>query len=246
MADDTNIFAPPVDKEVTINTDDISVDTLVGDGRKYATPDDLAKAYANADAHIAHLKAKLAEQEMREKVLKDLEDAKTKQQAPTITEPREPNPPVAPERKDDLSNVDIGELIRKELSEDRKKTSFAENVDLSARKLAEKLGSTAEAQKFVEKKAQELKVDVQWLMDVAGRSPDAFLRTVGINDISVSSVTAGQQGDVNTQAFNRQANRRNFKYYEEVRKTDPKLYYSTEFRKQLFTDARDQGPNFYL
>lgn len=248
METENDIFnSKPNDEGTEFNVDNINVETLVGEGRKYGTPDELAKGYAHADAHIAKLKAELAEIKMREKILQDLEEAKNKNKQEDLgnTQERQEHQPAPEERKDKFSEVDIGELVRKELEDRDKKTSYSDNVNSSASKLAEKLGSVSEAQRFVETKAKELKVDVKWLMDVAGRSPDAFFRTVGINDISVNSPNANQQSDLNSLALTNQRNRRNFKYYEEIRKTDPKAYYSTELRKQLFEDARAQGSAFY-
>ena len=43
------------------DTAEPTVDQLVGEGKKYATVDDLAKAYANADMFIGQLKTDVVE-----------------------------------------------------------------------------------------------------------------------------------------------------------------------------------------
>lgn len=224
----------------------ITFEALVGEEQKYKTPDDLAKAYGHADAHISKLEREMAEMRAENKVLKDLAETPKKKQEDDNLRSQEPDPaddPSANRNKVVDENVDLNSLIREELDKADKERSFSGNVNAVAEKLEKFYGSASAAQRAVAEKAKELNVGVDWLMDIAGKSPSAFYNTVGIDQRSFSTPSAG--GDVNTQSFGRDANRKNFAYYENIRKTDPKLYYSAGLRKEMFAQAQAQGERFY-
>lgn len=240
----SNIFSNQENNDdQTIDTSSITLETLVGDTQKYKTPDDLAKAYVHADSFIEQAKARLAELEAENKVLKDLKEKKVEpqQKAPDPVENNDHLAQRQPEPK--VEDKDLSTLVREELNRTKEEERFAENVNSVSEKLASYYGGAKEAQKAVAEKAKELKVSTEWLMDVAGRSPAAFYGTIGIDSRSIN--TPASQGDVNTAAFGQDRNRRNFRYFEEIRKNDPKTYYSAQMRKEMFEEARKQGDKFY-
>jgi hypothetical protein len=232
----------------TPSFDNLTVDALVGENQKYKTPDDLAKAYANADHRLAQLAKEQAEKDAELKVLREmLEQPHRKAKEPEDNQrSREPDP-----ADDDLENrnpvvkddKDFATQVREELERATKEKSFADNVNAVSEKLSNFYGGTAKAQEAIQRKAKELQVSPEWLMDVAGRSPAAFYSTVGIDQRSISTPTS--ESDVNTSAFGRDTNKKNFSYYENIRKTDPKLYYSKELQKEMFSTAREAGAKFY-
>lgn len=240
----TNIFSDQENEPNAPDVSNITLETLVGDDQKYKTADELAKAYVHADAHIENTKAKLAQLEAENKVLKELDESRRNKVEPPKAPDgqRQDDPPVVrqPDPKDDK---DLSTLIREELDRSKEQDKFASNVNAVSEKLSVYYGGPKEAQKAVAAKAQELKVSTEWLMDVAGRSPAAFYGTLGIDQRSVN--TPSSTGDVNTVAFGADKNRKNFRYYEEIRKTTPKTYYSAQMRKEMFEEASKQGDKFY-
>lgn len=240
-----NIFDDTPSNEPEINVDDITLDVLVGEDRKYKSPDELAKAYAHAEAFIAAQKADKIRLEAENKVLKDLTET-----------PR--NPPVEPSKAPDGQNhddpaaepnreneekKDLSALIKEELDRAKQETSFADNVNAVSEKLASYYGDSRKAQEAIAKKAQELNVSTKWLMDIAGTTPSAFYGIVGIDAKSLS--TPVSEGDVNTAAFGRQTNKKGFRYYEEIRKNEPKRYWSSEIQREMYAQARQLGEAFY-
>ncbi len=236
---------------------EVKFEDLVGEGRKYQDPDQLAKAYGHADAYIAALKAEKIRIEAENKVLKELDESRNKRNndsgnesnrgSPNDDNSRKEDPPANnrpnEHNKNDDVNKDTSERIREELEKYEKEKTFSNNVNSVSEKLEKYYGNARDAQKAIHEKAKELSVSTDWLMDIAGRSPEAFFNTIGIDKQSVS--TPSSQGDVNTAALKSNANRRNFKYYEEIRKTNPKHYYSPQIQKELMKDAREQGAAFY-
>jgi len=236
---------------------DIKVDTLVGEDKKYKTADDLAKAYAHSDAFIAQTKAERAEDRAKIKVLEDMLNAqqnKTSMEDPGLNSPNEKNPPVdngepnLAESEENNSDLDIESRFKELYEKQKEQDSYSTNVETAANKLTEKFGSEALANKFVREKAEDLKVSVDWLMDMAGRSPVALYKTLGIEGTaSKSSPNASNLEAINGAAFRGEStsDKRNFKYYEEIRKSDLKAYYKADMQAQLMKDAREQGSAFY-
>ena len=235
-----------------IDVSEVTSETLVGEGRKYKSTDELAKAYAHADAYVAQAKAEQATKSAEIKVLKDLLEAnqnKTEEKPPEVKTPEElaeelrNKPPEVPNSK----NEDLSTRINERLDEVEREREFSGNVNKVSETLTEHFGSPAKAQDYVSSKAKELGVPTDWLMDVAGKSTTAFYNTVGFSPEAGQSNSSPNSGPtVNTAAFrNNNAGVRNNAYYEEIRKTDPKLYYSAPTQRSLMNDAREQGADFF-
>ena len=219
----------------------VTIDTLVGEGQKYKSNDELAKAYANADAYIATLKAKDAEKEAELKVLRDLAEARQKQtttpkeEQPVTQEQREPATPKA--------DVDISELVRQELSNASETKRRNDNISAAAETMNKHYGNPSKAQEAIRNKALELGVSFDWLKDAAAQSPSAFYATMGISGESRSNSTPSYQPEARPSTNS--GGVRNFKHFEEIRKSSPKLYHSAEVQKQLFAARRELGDKFY-
>jgi len=225
----------PNDDESTI-----TLATLVGDGQKYKTPDELAKAYHNADAYIARTKQEKLELEAELKVLRDLAEARNKNPSPEPAAPVTPEPrePVAPR-----ADVDISELVRQELSNADAEKRKADNINAAAEQMTKRFGSPSKANEAIRNKAQELGVSPEWLQDAAARSPTAFYATMGITPDSRSSSTPSYSAEVRLPSG--QSGQKNFRYFEDLRKSSPKTYHSADVQKQLFAARRELGDKFY-
>jgi len=225
----------PNDDESTI-----TLATLVGDGQKYKTPDELAKAYHNADAYIAKTKQEKLELEAELKVLRDLAEARNKNPEPKKEDPPAPQPREEEVRKAD---VDISELVRQELSNADAERRKADNINAAAEQMTKRFGSPSKANEAIRNKAKELGVSPEWLQDAAARSPTAFYATMGITPDSRSSSTPSYNTEVRLPSG--QSGLKNFRYFEDLRKASPKTYHSAEVQKQLFAARRELGDKFY-
>ena len=222
------------------NDTNITLEDLVGDGKKYRDPNEVAKAYVHADALIEKQKADLAEANARSKVLEDLLEARQSGKPPEVVPPVRQEPPAQEPPKVD---VDISELVRKEMtsaSEEKRKT---DNINSAAQTLNSHFGSPAKAQEAIRARASELGVGFEWLRNVASDSPAAFYASMGIAPAARSNNTPAYSPEVRLPG--RVDNVRNYTYYENVRKTNPKAYVTPEIRAQMFKDAQELGDKFY-
>lgn len=238
--------------EAPINEDDdsITLDTLVGDGRKYTDPDQLAKAYIHADTHIAELKARLVEAETANKIKDDILNAQLKNRQPRPEDERREDanlnhrdPP--PNSEQNEKSLDLAELVRKEFTKKNDEDRRVENINKAAEALNKHYGSAAKAQEAIRNRANELNVSFEWLRDVASTSPGAFLASMGVDPNARSTNTPSVNSEVNLRST---ANgTRNFRYYEDLRKSMPALkFYSRDIQDQMFRDVRDLGEKFYV
>lgn len=241
----STIFDQTPGKEDGPNLEEINTEVLVGDGRKYASTDDLAKAYVHADSFIEKQKARIAELETEVRIREELANKqKTPPEEKPGNEPGHENPPVTPpvNTPEGKSDVDIASLVRNELEKASTEKTFAQNVDSAAKVLVEVYGSEEKANLAVRQKAAELGVGVDWLMNIAGTSPSALLGTMGVSPETKSTSTPFSSSEV---VRNRGASKKNFKYFEEIRKADPKSYYSAQVRKEMFEARKELGDAFY-
>jgi hypothetical protein len=222
---------------------EVTLATLVGDDRKYKTPDELAKAYAHAEPMIERLKAQLAEKEAEAKILKDLEEARLRNVDPNNpARPQGHQEPPADPSPSKVTDADLKTLVREELQNSSEEKRRADNVNQAAEVMAKHYGSPAKAQEAIARRAQELGVSFEWLKDAAAQSPKAFLASMGVNLEARPQSTPGYSHEVN---INGQGGKRDFRYWDEMRKANPKAYYSREIQKQMFDARRELGENFY-
>jgi hypothetical protein len=237
MAND--IFSP--DPVEPIN--EITLADLVGEDKKYKDPDDVAKAYAHAEGHIRTLERDLAALRAQ----KDLEANNPNNLLNPNPDPAQPDPADQPNpaRSDPNEEKDFRSRIREEvqaLSQERRASQNAENA---AQKMIEFYGNVEKANEAIRTRAQELSVSTQWLRDAAARSPSAFYATMGIDLEATPSnrETPTPTSEVNLHRGDPKV--RNFEYFDNIRKADPKLYFSAGVQREMMKEARAQGEAFY-
>lgn len=226
---------------------DNALEQLVGEGKKYKTVEELAKAYANADNHIGELKSDL--QTTREFIASKLDELAAKREAtppaPNVETGGHPTPaPVAPPKDD---GEDLDTRIAKALEERDSTRRFQENANIVQDVLVDRLGSVEDAAKAVIAKAQELGVDPGYMKQTAANSPRAFFSLMGIDPDTkpASSSTPSSSSDVNPHRLADTAVKPNsYDYYEQLRKSNPGVYWSPKVQQSMMKDAQT-NPNFF-
>jgi hypothetical protein len=220
---------------------DLGLNDLVGEGKKYKTPDELAKAYANIERHARTLEGENAQ--VRAKL--DILEANPPKQDDNGGEPPEggDNRQPAPNNAPKPNEVDFRSQIREEVQALNQQERAAANIEAAAQEMVKHFGDSAKANEAVIRRAGELGVSVEWLRDSASRSPAAFLATMGIsNETSHSTPAPRGSGNIDSTV---NGNIRNFEYYDKLRKENPKLYFSAATQTEMMNQARTQGSDFY-
>lgn len=186
------------------NIEDITVESLVGDGKKFKTVDDLAKGKAESDRVIQAREKELAE--LRDELGKRLtaEELFSKLQKPATPQPNDRQndggSPPAREPNVQFTDEELAKRVKSVLLETNAEERKQSNIEEVAGKLVEIFGTEDKANAAVKAKAAELGVSVQFLQTTAAQSPKAFYAQLGLTDTAPRSSPL-THGDVNTSAF---------------------------------------------
>ena len=219
-------------------------DEIVGEGKKFKSPEDLARAKIEADRTIEARNEEL--QRHREEIQRQAQEIEL------LKRPREPlaqEPPrVADRPVEDEPNKDLASRIREELRQAQEEDVQAQNIRSVANRLTEVYGSPDKAREVVVAKAEELGLSVDFLQSVASRSPKAFFAQLGLAE-SASQNQNSSRSDVNTVALANTSSsapkQGSYASYEQMRKEQPKHYFSAEVQNRMFADAKRLGDAFF-
>jgi predicted kinase len=212
------------------------VAALVGEGKKYKTVDDLAKAYVNADSFIETLKAE--NRELKEKVtaartVDEVLDRLQQQQTRTTTDPSAP------------SVSDITKLVEQTVTGLETQKAKTSNLKVADQKMKEMFGEKAGEIFNSAATTPELR---KVYMDLAAADPDKFVKM--FTDKPATSVGVDAGGGVNTTVqHNGPSNRASVvgtkDFYDNVRRTNPSLYYSQDFQVSMDKTVRSNPDLYY-
>lgn len=234
---DNDVFSPdPVELDLGFND-------LVGDDKKYKDPDALAKAYANIERHARTLEAENAKARAELDTLQATNHSAPseppRQEPPKTGDNREPAPSSPPRNEDDFRSQ-----IKEEIRALNEQERGVNNIETTARKMIEVYGNESAANEAIRKRAKELDVSVDWLRDSAARSPSAFYASMGIpSNGGTDRSTPAPNNEVNFRGGS--SDRKNFEYFDRIRKDDPKLYFSAATQREMMNQAREMGADFY-
>lgn len=223
------------------------VDKFVGEGKKFKSVEELAKAYEHANNHIPELQKDL--QSTREFIADKLEElAKKREATPPGQTEGSGTPTPAPVSPPNDAGEDLDTRIAKIMEKTRVQERYQANASLVQEVLVEQLGSVEAAQKLVIEKAMELGVDGAYMKQTASTSPKAFFNLLGINpdEKPVSSSTPAPSSDVDVRRMEstNPVKAGTYAYYNQLRKSDPKLYWSQKVQTAMHKDAQN-NPDFF-
>lgn len=238
---------------------DNALNQLVGEDKKFKTPEDLARGKLESDIFIDHLKKENSE--MRDELQKRLtleEALKTKETAPEVLEA--PKVSKEADQTDESSKTpdaaenkgeNIADVVRQILQEEMTNQQRTSNLDKVGSRLIETYGDSEKSKERMIKFAEDLNVPVDYLVDIASRSPKAFYNLVGL-EAGSEGKSAPLSSSVNPEAVRDQRSADNsntrpgtYKYYEELRKTNPRRYFTPEVQNEMFKARIKEGDSFY-
>lgn len=213
---------------------------LVGEGKRYKDLESLAKGKIEADAFIEQLKREAAE--LREDLGK----------SQTLSEVLDSLKKEAQEKGHNQKPIDeetLAQIVESKLSEKEKQRTVAQNKELVDKALVKKFGDNAKVEEHIKKKSEELGMTVVELKAMANTSPSAFLRLVDVDAKQESSNAVPAGADHSAEALLSQKPSGivpgSYNYYKELRKNDPKKYYSPAVQNEMFENRKKMGEAFY-
>jgi hypothetical protein len=213
-------------------TENPTFNSLVGEGKKFKDIEALAKSKLEADTFINRLTDEAKE------LRKDLESRIRAEEA--IESLKQERLDKAPSKSVDAK--ELTKVVTETIAQVERDKMALTNIREANSYLIDKLGSKEQAEAFVSKKATELGVPMDWLKDMAARSPKALYNTLGV-DVPVAAPIAGvTQGDINTVARSVSVPSTSGKVskeaYDKLRKEKPSEYWSTKIQNEIFAATK--------
>lgn len=225
---------------------------LVGEGKKYKSDEDAAKALLHAQQHIARLEAErqadraaLTERKNAEDLLALIETKlkATSNELPPVVNERVPgNTPAM----NTLSKEDIEALLETSLAKRTQVSTEEGNLNKVIDTLASNWGPAFQAD--LAAKASEMGVSKEYLLDLAKKSPNVFLSAVGGNTKkgNITDVLPARSSTNSTSTYtSNNTGLRNKAYYDALRAKDSRAYWSTNTQVQMHKDALALKEKFF-
>ncbi len=221
---------------------------LVGEGKPFKDLQALARSKVESNVHISRLEKET--KELRDELQKRLtaEEIMTK-----ITQAKQEIPPEGNQLpKGDtpapsLSKEELEKIVSQKLSESEAARVAQSNFDTVISELNKAWGNDFRVK--LAAKAKELGLGQDWLTQLAGDKPAAFLTLVGVNapvqkDVSPFSVSPA---GINTQGLSNSGHRgeKTAKYYAQLKITDPKRYHTKETQMEQYNQAMKLGEAYF-
>lgn len=234
MSNQDNVFVEPTANQTPNTTDnqDSIASTLVGEGKKFKTVDDLAKGKLEADLYVEQLKKQLESKDAEltklgnadekfTKILQGLEQSKN-------TPNTQGNTQVPA-----LGKEDIATLVRNQMTLVEAERTAQQNIDSTNSKLKDLFGD--KAKDVVQSKAKELGISMEELKILSAKSPTAFFTMIGATESRPQSAsTPNPNGSVNTASnFNQDFKVGTKEYYNNLRRTMKPVDYYTKIQPEI-------------
>lgn len=245
MAD---IFQPVDDQTTQLDPNADYLTELVGEGKKFKDAQALAKSKMMADRHITNLETELEETrlELKQRIgFQEAMDQLKLLNKPVVNEPSNIDTPDQSERKDVLTPEQLEALLERKLTERESKNLQERNQNFVQSELVKHFGSEEIARSEINRKAKELDISPDVLKSMAQKTPKAFLALVveaprNVNtSVPKSSIVMSNEKTFNPTGSKKQS------YWNNLKKSDPKSYYSKEASIERHNQAISLGEAYF-
>lgn len=213
-------------------------------GETFKDPEAIAKGYLASQEHILKLEAENAQlkesstkNDYMKEVLDRIDAGKSK---PTSEEPVSENTGEGTADNQGVTTDQIKDLITATLTQQEAERTASGNLAKTKELMQDAFGT--EASKVLLQKQAELGMSKERLDQLASESPTAFMQLMGKapkkedNKTVPTSVVQISEG----------SGKRDWAYYQKLRRENSKLYYSAEIQNQLMKDRLELGDAFGL
>lgn len=222
------------------------LDELVGPGKKYADPQELAKAYYHADTHLelvkrnsdetrAELLKRIDADQSRatlEEVIKRLDALQTNSTTPH-SESTTTEKPIL-----DLTEIDKRVASTVQAIEADKKQKA--NADLVRSKLAERFGDNFSS--TVKQQITDLDITEQEFNALARNNPKLLLKTLGVDEPRNNFQTPPRDSNIFAP---KGSVKKTWSYYQNLKKDNPRMYLDSKTTNEMTQSAIELGDVFY-
>jgi len=209
--------------------------------------EELEIAKARSDLYIRTLEAKL------DSVSKDFVDAKdqiqTGQQLKDLLDrldnpnrQQEPNTHQNVQEPTGIKPEDIEAIVAKKLTDHQLQLKQQDNFNAMQAKLKETLGSDYASS--YKQRLDTLGLTREYADELARSHPTVFMKTFGLDEQRQTNNQVLPRSNVRHTSFAPSTPKRDWNYYQELKKTNPRLYLDPKLTLQMHDDAIALGADF--
>ncbi len=226
------------------------LEELVGEGKKFKTPEELALGKARSDLYIRDLERqkdelradyeRLHDEYKTGPKLQEILDQLTEQrlassESPQANEVIENQPAYDPKQ--------IESLVSSKISEYEMTKKQQENFNVVKGKLQERYGDSYH--NVLKEQINRLGLTDEDVNTLAKKSPDAFFRLVGLDQpVSKDNFQAPPRSNQRSDNFSPTSSKRTWAYYQKMRTESPKVYNDPKTQVQMHKDYIELGTAF--
>ena len=217
------------------------LEELVGEGKKFTNPEELARGKAESDAHIARLEdeqRRLREElETRINLEKFLD--KLEQKPPLSNQQPQADGEPAKETSA-MSQEEIERLLEQKLTQHKNTEIAQQNLNAVRAQLLKVLGPNYAQQ--LKQRATDLAMSEVEIQRMAQSSPKALFKLLGLDETqnrnNLFEAPPRSQNNFNSIP---QGQKRGDSYYEQLRKDKPSEYWSPKVQNEIFARIQEMG-----
>jgi len=211
---------------------------LVGEGKKFKSLPELAKGKYHADIAVEALKKKVDDLQKELSTRTSLESFKTELEKMRNGE-RQPEVPIPDTSKAMLDPNDLEAKLEALLAQREARKAAETNNEKVLRVLTEQFGDQAKL--VINKKAQELGMSTQDMQALASRSPAALFNLLGVSETRTPGIAPVIPQSSVQPRNTPQSAMRGQSYYDRLKASNPKQYFSQETTLAMMKDMETLG-----
>lgn len=216
---------------------------------KDKSQEELLKKAVEADLHISTIEREKAEQYSMYKQL--YEESQTKASLQTLIDQMKQEKeiqvalPQANEVKEPVMDVNkMKDFFKEEISSYELQKREVDNFGKVQSKLKEKYGDSYAS--VLKDQYDQLQLSNEDMNALAKKSPEAYFRMLGLNDQPRDGYQAAPRSSQRNDSFAPKVEKRDYWYYQNLKKTNPMLYLDPKISQQMEKDAQALGAAFGL
>jgi hypothetical protein len=243
----TDLFAEVTQPQIDPNKNYLQ--ELVGEDKKFKTPEDLAKGKYLADEYINTLNRR--DDQLRADYLRVMEENKARASLDERinqllelqkTTSSENTQAKEVETKPVIDTQKIEDLVSKSIQQHEAVKTETQNFNFVMNKLKEKYG--ANYQTTLNQQIDDLGLSKDMVNEFAKKSPKALLKTLGLDEQVVPDLFQTPPRSNSGTFAPTGAKRKTWSYYQELKKTNPKLYYDPKIAVEMHNQHSALGKEF--
>lgn len=213
---------------------------------KDKSKEEILEGKVNADLHAKTLEKEKAEMYSMYKSVYEENQAKAKLQEyiDQLNKPVDNQVANTPANEVKEPPFDPDKFFSEKISSYEKQKKEAENFAKVQSKLKERLGTNYA--NVLQDRYSELELSNEDMNALAVKSPEAYFRAIGLDDKPQSSFTSPPRSSQRNDSFAPKTVKRDYNYYQELKKTNPMLYLDPKIAVQMEKDAQELGAAFGL